>query len=107
MRRPGAARRFVVREASCSQRARQYAGAGFRILDIARRFAQEMLQSVAAFALKKTSAIRIGIDVQHGLALEFGGMLLGPFGRPQQTRLLAVPTGVDQCAARLPALPDQ
>src|SRR5206468_7777531 len=35
---------------------------------------------------------------------ELGGVGLGPFGRAQEARLLAVPAGVDDRARRAPAL---
>src|SRR4029079_16865514 len=54
-----------------------------------------MLQLMAARGAQEAAAVIVGVDVEQSLALELCGMLLGPFGRPQEPRLLAVPARVD------------
>ena len=68
-----------------------------------RRVADEMLEILAAADIEDAAAIAVAVDVEHRLLLQLGGMGLGPFGRAQQHRLLAVPAGVDDGALGLPA----
>src|SRR5579859_6601930 len=53
------------------------------------------------------AAITVSIDVDGGVLLEFGRVVLSPFGRAQKHGLLAVPGAIDNGALRLPALLEQ
>src|ERR1700733_730939 len=96
--------RFIIGDVFLRQDTRQDADTGLRILHVARRFAREMLQSVTALDVEKSSAVGVRIDVQSRLGLELGGVRFGPFGGAQETGFLPVPARVHQGAARPPAL---
>ncbi len=53
--------------------------------------------------MHEAARIAVGVDVENRLALQFVHMLLDPFGRAQQHRLLAVPAGIDDGAFGPPA----
>ena len=51
-------------------------------------------------APKKPRAVAVGVDVDGGVLAQLVGVGLGPLGRAEQARLLAVPGGVDDGALR-------
>src|ERR1700676_3420251 len=79
-----ASARFIIGDALLRYRACQNAAAALRILYISRRGAHEMLQTMAAARPQIASAIRIGIDIESGLALEFSRVQFCPLGRSQE-----------------------
>src|SRR5258708_31663406 len=85
------------------ERPRLHGGTGLRVLHIARRLVDEMLQSMAAFHIQRAAAVHIGVDIQRRLRLEFRGVGFDPFGRAEQSRLFSVPTRIDQGSPWPPA----
>ena len=77
--------------------------AGPGIGDIARRLVDEMLKLMAAGGEEEAAAVGVGVDIEERLLLQLGGVGLGPFGRAQEARLLAVPARVDDGPRRPPA----
>ncbi len=62
----------------------------------------EPLQRMTAAGIQEAPRVGVRVDVHDGLLLQLFGVSLGPLRRPQQTRLLAVPTRVHQGALRAP-----
>ena len=81
--------------------------AGLRVGHVAGHLVDQALQAVAALRPQEAALVGVGIDVGHGLLLQFGGVGFRPFGGADQARLLRVPAGIDQGALRPPAGPGQ
>ena len=75
-----------------------------RIGHVVGRLVDQVLEIVAALGIEEAAAVAVGVDVEQRLPLQLVGMGLGPFGRAEQPRLLAVPARVDDGARRPPAL---
>ena len=63
----------------------------FGIGDVARYFVDELFNGVRTRGPEKPTAVAVRIDIDHRVLFEQIGMSLGPFGRPQQSRLLTIP----------------
>ena len=71
-------------------RARAFGDGGvrFRIGHVVGDLVDEMLEIVAALDAEEAALIAVGVDVEHRLLLQLGGMFLGPFGRAEQAPAL-------------------
>ena len=77
--------------------------AGARIHHVLRDLADELLQAVRAAGAQPAFAGAVGVDVDGGLLLQLGVVLLRPLGRAEQAPLFAVPQREDDRARRPPA----
>ena len=95
---------LVIRpDPDCGGTPRGDGRAGFRVDHVGGDAVHEMLEIVATLGLQETAAIAVGVDVDHALGLQLGGVLFGPFGRAEQHRLFGIPAGVDDGPRRSPA----
>ena len=53
---------------------------------------------------EEAAAVRIGVEIEDGFLLQLVAMGLDPFGAAKQALFFAVPAGIDDGAAGLPAL---
>ena len=76
--------------------------AGARVHDVLRGFAHELLQAVRSAGVQPAFAGAVGVDVDGGLLLQFGVVLLRPLRRSQQAPLFAVPQRQNDRSRRAP-----
>ena len=79
----------------------------FRVGYFARDIVTEFFERVRTFDAEITAAIAVGIDVRDAVRAQFVIVLLGPFGRAQESRLFSVPRTINDGALGLPAGLDQ
>ena len=89
--------------AELGPRPRRDRAAGLGIGDVGGDGVGEMLKLVAARSAIKTALVTVGVDVNHRLRLQLGGVGFGVFGRAEEHRFLAVPTDVDDRPVGPPA----
>ncbi len=77
------------------------------VLDVALDGADHVLERVRASRVEDAAPVAVAVDVDRGVLAQFLGVRLGPLGRAEQARLLAVPRREDDRAPRLPALLQQ
>ena len=77
--------------------------AGARIHHVLRNLAEKLLQAVRAAGAEPALPGAVGVDVDRGLLLQLGVVLLRPLGRSEQAPLFAVPQRQLDGALRAPA----
>ena len=80
---------------------------GLRIFDVAGDAVDELLQRVRTAHGEQAAIVAVGVDVDGGVLAQLVGVGFDPFGGTEQHGFFAVPRGVDDGAARLPALLEQ
>src|SRR6185312_1562880 len=81
--------------------------AGFGIGYVAHHAVDELLQDVRTTHAEITASVGVAVEIRNCMCREFPRVCFSPFGRTQQTGLLAIPRCVDDRALGMPALLDE
>src|SRR5580704_13063232 len=76
----------------------------FGVLNIPRDAIDEMRERRRAAHEEIAATVRVAVDVNHGVLLEFGVVSFAPFGGTEKSFLFAIPCAIDDGALRAPAL---